>query len=60
MPTPTCLPVSAGEWFSPPPRGLESNWIPTGEDFLLLFRRYGPSKPLFQKSWTLGVAEKVK
>ncbi|MEZ5584364.1 MAG: DUF1214 domain-containing protein [Candidatus Competibacteraceae bacterium] len=39
--------------------GLESNWIPTGEDFFLLFRLYGPDKSLFEKSWTLDDVEKV-
>lgn len=24
------------------PKGKVSNWIPTGEDFFLLFRLYGP------------------
>ena len=47
-------------YFAPKaPKGLESNWIPTGEDFFLLFRLYGPDKPLFDKSWTLGDVEKV-
>jgi hypothetical protein len=43
-----------------PPAGLESNWIPTGEDFFLLFRLYGPEKPLFDRTWKLGDVEKVK
>ena len=42
-----------------PPQGLESNWIPTGEDFFLLFRLYGPQKPLFEKTWQLPDVEKV-
>ncbi len=42
------------------PEGLESNWIPTGEDFSLLFRLHGPDKPLFEKTWTLGDVEKIK
>lgn len=41
------------------PKGLESNWIPTGEDFFLLFRFYGPQKPLFEKTWQLPDVEKV-
>jgi len=36
------------------PQGCESNWIPTGEDFFLIFRLYGPAKPLFDKTWSLG------
>jgi hypothetical protein len=48
-------------YFAPKaPKGLESNWIPTGEDFFLLFRLYGPDKPLFDKSWTLGDVELVE
>jgi len=51
---------SVDVFFAPkPPEGLESNWIPTGEDFFLLFRLYGPDKPLFEKTWTLGDVEKV-
>lgn len=41
-------------------KGLESNWIATGEDFFLLFRLYGPDKPLFEKTWTLDDVEKMK
>ena len=48
-------------YFAPePPEGRESNWIPTGEDFFLLFRLYGPDKPLFDKTWTLADVQKVK
>ena len=36
-----------------PPQGFEQNWIPTaGRDFWLLFRFYGPQKPLFDRTWT--------
>ena len=52
---------SVDVYFAPQaPAGLESNWIPTGEDFFLLFRLYGPDKPLFDKSWTLDDVVKVK
>jgi hypothetical protein len=52
---------SVDVYFAPkPPAGLESNWIPTGEDFFLLFRLYGPEKPLFDKTWKLGDVERVK
>jgi hypothetical protein len=52
---------SVDVYFAPkPPAGLESNWIPTGEDFFLLFRLYGPEKPLFDKTWKLDDVEKVK
>ena len=52
---------SVDVYFAPKaPKGLESNWIPTGEDFFLLFRLYGPDKPLFDKTWILGDVEKVK
>ncbi len=42
------------------PQGLECNWLPTGEDFLLIFRRYGPEPALFNKTWTLADVEKAK
>ena len=42
------------------PEGKESNWIPTGEDFFLLFRLYGPTTKDFYKTWSLGDLEKVK
>ena len=42
------------------PEGMESNWIPTGEDFFVMFRLYGPDKPLFDKTWTLADVEKVR
>jgi hypothetical protein len=52
---------SVDVFFGPdPPPGLESNWIPTGEDFFLLFRLYGPGEALFDKTWTLDDVEKVK
>jgi hypothetical protein len=41
------------------PTGLESNWIPTGEPFFLVFRFYGPEPPLFDKSWRLSDVKKV-
>ncbi len=48
-------------YFSPKaPEGMESNWIPTGEDFFLLFRLYGPESKDFYKSWELGNIVKVK
>jgi len=52
-----------GSWdvyFAPtPPEGKESNWIPTGEDFFLLFRLYGPESKVFYKTWMLRDIEKV-
>ncbi|MDB4731339.1 DUF1254 domain-containing protein [bacterium] len=52
---------SVDVYFAPKaPQGLENNWIPTGEAFFLLFRLYGPEKPLFEKSWTLSDIEKVR
>jgi hypothetical protein len=35
--------------------GRESNWVPTSADgkFEVLFRLYGPEKPLFDKTWKL-------
>jgi hypothetical protein len=51
---------SVDVYFAPkPPAGQEANWIPTGEDFFLLFRLYGPEKPIFDKTWKLGDVERV-
>ncbi|MCV7172377.1 DUF1254 domain-containing protein [Mycobacterium manitobense] len=38
-----------------PPDGGQGNWIPTrsGEQFEVLCRFYGPTPPLFDKTWTL-------
>jgi hypothetical protein len=48
-------------YFSPKaPKGKEANWIPTGEDFFLLFRLYGPESKDFFKTWSLGDVVKVK
>ena len=43
------------------PQGKESNWVPTDPNgkFEVLFRMYGPEKPLFEKTWKLGDIEKV-
>jgi len=37
------------------PNDQQTNWIPTrpGGQFEVLFRFYGPDKPLFDKTWTL-------
>ena len=42
--------------------GKESNWIETGngKNFEVMFRFYGPEKPLFDKSWKLPDIEEVK
>ena len=39
---------------------MESNWIPTGEDFFLVFRLYGPEKAFIDRTWKLPDIEKVK
>ena len=41
--------------------GKESNWVPTSADgeFEVLFRFYGPEKPLFDKTWKLPDIEKT-
>jgi hypothetical protein len=41
--------------------GSESNWVPTNADrgFEVLFRFYGPEKPLFEKTWRLPDIEEV-
>src|SRR5882724_6706153 len=43
------------------PAGKESNWIPTSTEgkFEVLFRLYGPEKPLFDKTWKLPDIEKA-
>jgi len=43
------------------PAGKEANWVPTDPNrkFELLFRLYGPEKPLFDKSWKLPDAERL-
>lgn len=52
---------SVDVYFGPKsPAGKESNWIPTDPKgkFEVLFRFYGPQKPLFDKSWKLTDIEK--
>ncbi len=39
---------------------MEANCIPTGEDFFLLFRLYGPETKDFYKTWSFGDLEKIK
>jgi hypothetical protein len=43
------------------PPGKESNWVPTnpGGQFEVLFRFYGPEKPLFDKTWKLPDIEPI-
>jgi len=42
-------------YFSPQaPGGKESNWIPTGEDFFLIFRLYGPERKDFFPNLVFG------
>lgn len=51
---------SVDVYFAPQaPAGMESNWIPTGEDFFLLFRLYGPGEALFDGSWMLADVERI-
>jgi hypothetical protein len=53
---------SVDVYFGPKaPPGKEANWIPTSADglFEVLFRLYGPEKPLFEKIWKLGDIEKL-
>ncbi|MDT1062607.1 DUF1254 domain-containing protein [Paracoccus sp. CPCC 101403] len=54
---------SVDVYFGPDaPEGKESNWVPTDPKgkFELLFRLYGPQKPLFDKSWKLPDAERLQ
>jgi hypothetical protein len=43
------------------PIGKELNWVPTSPSgkFEVLFRFYGPEKPLFDKTWMLPDIEKI-
>ena len=43
------------------PAGKESNWVPTNPSgqFEVLFRFYGPEKPLFDKTWKLPDIERI-
>jgi hypothetical protein len=53
---------SVDVYFGPaPPAGKESNWVPTSIDggFEVLFRFYGPEKPLFEKTWRLPDIERM-
>lgn len=53
---------SVDVYFGPTaPTGKQGNWIPTkaGGKFEVLFRLYGPEKPLFDKTWKLPDIEKV-
>ena len=52
---------SVDVYFAPTaPKGREANWIPTSEDFFLVFRLYGPEPSAFDKSWKLAEIEKVE
>jgi hypothetical protein len=47
---------SVDVYFGPKaPPGKDSNWVPTDPKgkFEVLFRLYGPQKPLFDKTWLL-------
>ena len=49
-------------WFaSKAPAGKESNWVPTSAEgkFEVLFRFYGPEKPVFDKTWSLPDIERI-
>lgn len=53
---------SVDVYFGPQaPAGKDANWVPTrpGGEFEVLFRLYGPEKPLFDKTWVLPDIEKV-
>jgi hypothetical protein len=53
---------SVDVYFGPKaPAGKAANWIPTRADgrFEVLFRLYGPQKPLFDKTWRLPDIEQV-
>jgi hypothetical protein len=53
---------SVDVYFGPKaPENKEANWVPTDPNgkFELLFRLYGPEKPLFDHSWKLPDVERV-
>ncbi len=51
---------SVDVYFAPnAPDGRQSNWIPTGEDFFLLFRLYGPREGWIESGWKLPDVEKI-
>ena len=53
---------SVDVYFGPKaPDGKETNWVPTSPSgkFEVLFRFYGPTKPLFDKTWQLPDIEKT-
>jgi hypothetical protein len=53
---------SVDVYFGPKaPAGKESNWVPTSASgkFEVLFRLYGPEKPLFDKTWRLPDIERI-
>ncbi|MDV7145814.1 DUF1214 domain-containing protein [Tropicimonas sp. TH_r6] len=48
-------------YFAPEaPEGMEANWIPTGEDWFILFRLYGPSEGWYESGWQLPDFEKLQ
>jgi hypothetical protein len=53
---------SVDVYFGPKaPVGKEPNWVPTSPSgkFEVLFRFYGPEKPLFDKTWVLPDIERI-
>jgi hypothetical protein len=53
---------SVDVYFAPAaPAGKEANWVPTdpARKFELMFRAYGPTKVLFDHSWTLPDVERL-
>jgi hypothetical protein len=52
---------SVDVYFAPTtPEGREANWIPTGEDFFLIFRLYGPKPSALDKSWKLNDVVRIR
>ena len=44
------------------PWGKEQNWVSTraGGEFEIMFRFYGPTNPLFDKTWQLPDVDKLE
>ena len=41
------------------PAGKETNWIPTRDDWFVVFRLYGPEKAYFDRTWKLPDIESI-
>jgi hypothetical protein len=43
------------------PNGHEKNWLPSnGQDFFLIFRLYGPTRSVYDKTWKMSDIERIE